>query len=107
VEGINVLVTVGFLAVMVQLVIERVRAHVQIHPDLTNLIALVVGTGLAVGFDLQAGMELGFAGLPPSLDYLATGLVIAGLSGIVAARKTANRLQDPNSSVHERATDNS
>lgn len=100
-NGIDVLVTVGFLSVIVQLVIERVRARVaSLDADLVNVAAVVLGTGLAYAYKLQAAAQLGLPGLPPSLDYLATGIVIAGVSGIIAASKNKNRAQDPTSSIH-------
>lgn len=100
-NGISVLVTVGFLSVIVQLVIERLRARVaSLDADLVNVVAIAAGTGLAYLYGLQAAAELGLDGLPVSLDYLATGIAIAGVSGIIAASKNKNRAQDPNSSIH-------
>lgn len=100
-NGVDVLVTVGFLSVIVQLIVERVRARVSsLDADLVNLVAVVLGTGLAVAYGLRAAEQLGLSGLPESLDYLATGFVIAGVSGIIAASKNKNRAQDPNSSIH-------
>lgn len=100
-EGINVLVAVTFLSIVVSLVIERIRARFQhLDGDLVNLVALIVGTGLAVAYGLKAASSLGFEGLPPSLDYLGTGFVIAGLSGLIGTRKNAMRAMDPTSSLN-------
>lgn len=98
-EGINVAVTIAVLAVLVQIVVERVRGRVNIDGDIVFFISWVLGGLLAWYFGLAGASELGYPGLPVAVDYVLTGLVIAGGSGLIAASKNSNRSNDPTSSL--------
>lgn len=79
------LVTVTFLAAVVQKVIERVRVHVPgLDGDLVTLVAVVLGTALAAGFGLDVAAQVGLEGLVSPFNYLATGIVIGGGAGIIS-----------------------
>lgn len=101
-EAINVVATVGFLALVIQFLIEWVRGRFpNLDGDVVRVFALVLGIGSAVVWDLNSAELTGFDGLPEVLGYVATGFVIAGFSGILAAAKNAMRAKDPNSTIHE------
>lgn len=97
----DVLVTVLFLAAIVQAILERVRSRwTNLDGDLVFLAAVVLSFGLAVAFDLTAAADLGFAGLPTVLDLLATAIFIAGGAGLLASWKDSNRATIPTSSLY-------
>lgn len=98
-DGINVAITIAVLAVLVQIVVERVRARINLDGDVVFFTSWVFGGLLAWYFGLAGATELGYDGLPLIVDFVVTGLVIAGGSGLLAARKNANRSQDPTSSL--------
>ena len=100
-EPINALVTVSFLAFVVQMILERVKSHFpRLHGDVLALTAFLLGTGLAWYWDLRIGADLGYNGLPPALEYVAAGLVVAGVAGLIANTKNAMRASDPTSSLY-------
>lgn len=97
----DVLVTVLFLAAIVQTILERVRSRwTNLDGDLVFVAAVVLSYGLAVVFDLTAAADLGFAGLPVVLDLLATAIFIAGGAGLLASWKDSNRATIPTSSLY-------
>lgn len=100
-DPINVAITVGLLTVLVASGVEfAASTFPKLDGNWIRLIAVAAGVGLALGYDLQAAAELGYHGLPPSLDYLVTGLVIAGSAGWVGTAKNALRAKDPQSSLY-------
>lgn len=100
-EAVNVLVTVAFLSLVIQYLIEWVRGRFPgFDSDLVRIVALVLGYVAAWLWDLDVAGDFGFAGLPVALSYLVAALVIAGLSGILGSAKNALRSQDPQSSIH-------
>lgn len=100
-EPVNALVTVLFVGGVIALVIERVRARFPgLDGDLVNLIAAVLGTGVAWGYELDVAADVGLAGLAVPFNYIATGLVIAFGAGFIGTLKNAQRSEDPLSSIH-------
>lgn len=100
-DAANVAMIVALLSALVQAVLERIRSRFpNLDGDIVVLLAVVIGTGLAWGYGIQGGASLGWDGLPASLDYIATGIAISGVSGILSASKNAKRAQDPTSSLH-------
>jgi hypothetical protein len=54
---------------------------------------------LAAWWDLRVADTLGYAGLPPVLDWIVTGAMIAGVSGLVGTTKAAIAAHTPDSGV--------
>lgn len=101
-EAVNVAVTVTFLSIIIQYLVEWIRGRfTSLDGDVVRGIAIVLGIGSAVVFDLNSAELVGFVGLPEVLGFIATGLVIAGFSGILSAGKNALRVRDPNSTIFE------
>ena len=98
--AVNAGVTVAFLALVVQYVLEWLRGRWQsLDGDLLRVLALVIGYGAAYAYDLDVAAEFGFEGLPTALGYLVAAFVIAGLSGVISSGKNALRSRDPLSDV--------
>lgn len=98
--AVNVAVTVTFLALVVQYLIEWIRGRFGgLDGDLIRLVALLLGFGAAWTWDLDVAADFGFEGLPVILSYVVAAFVIAGLSGIFGSAKNALRSRDPLSSI--------
>lgn len=101
-EAVNALVTVGFLALVIQYAIEWVRGRApNLDSDIVRAVAILLGYGAAWLWDLDVAGDFGFEGLPLALSYLVAALVIAGLAGFLGSAKNALRARDPNSTLHE------
>lgn len=97
---VNVAGTVLFLSLIIQYVVEWIRGRwASLDGDVLRLFTIAIGIGAAFGFDLNTAADLGYEGLPVSLGYVATGLVIAGVSGFLGTGKNALRARDPKSSI--------
>lgn len=84
-EPIDVVAQVGLISVIVQKVLERVRARFPgLDGSLVSVYAALAGVGIAWGYDLRAAFELTGVALQPALDYIVTGLAIGAGSGFVA-----------------------
>lgn len=103
-ETINTLVTFTVLSGGVQFVMEWVRGRFpKVDSDWVRLGSLLLGTGLALAYEVPMAEQLGLSGLPLSLDYLVTGIAIAFGAGFVGTLKNKMRAQDPNSSMYAEA----
>jgi hypothetical protein len=95
-DTINVTATVTVLSVIVALIVERLRSRfLALDGDVITAFTWLVGTGLAAWWDLRVADTLGYAGLPPVLDWIVTGAMIAGVSGIVGTTKAAIAAHTP------------
>lgn len=100
-DPINVAVTVALLTVLVASAVEFATSTFKnLDGNWIRLIAVAAGIGLALLYDLQGAADLGYDGLPASLDYVVTGLVIAGAAGWAGTAKNALRAKDPQSSLY-------
>ena len=99
-QPVNALVTVGFLALVVSMVIERLRKRVpKLDGDLITVIATAIGYAAAWAWGLDVAASFGYEGLPVQLSYLVAALAIASASGFLATTKGAISSRDPNSDV--------
>jgi hypothetical protein len=101
-EVISATATVALLALLVAFVVERVRRHLpNLDGDVVVLVSWVLGVALSWWWDLRVAAEYGFAGVPRELDYIATGLIIAGAAGFIGTAKNVLRAHDPASSTYD------
>lgn len=102
-QAINSLVTVTFLALVIQYFVEWLRSRWEsVDGDIIRLISLVIGFGAAYFWELDVAADFGFEGLPTVLGYLVAAFVIAGISGIFGSGKNAIRSKDPASSMQKK-----
>jgi hypothetical protein len=100
-EVISATATVALLALLVALVVERIRHHFPNLPgDLIIAVAWVLGFALAWWWDLRVAADYGFPDVPPILDWITTGLIVAGGAGFIGTVKNAYRAADPASSMY-------
>lgn len=101
-EPVSVTVVVLAIGLVVQKFVERVRARFpRLDGELVTLASVLIGTGIAWGWDLRAASELipalgGTVTIPVAFDYIVTGGAIgagagflADLSGRSGSRNTA------------------
>lgn len=98
---VNIAGTVLFLSLIIQYLVEWVRGRwANLDGDILRVVTIAIGIGAAFAYDLNVSADLGFEGLPEALGYVATGLVIAGVSGFLGTGKNALRARDPKSSIN-------